>query len=167
MIQSIRNILRIPMMVLSLLMVVSLTTVSCKKKAELMKRGTKKAASQVLKHFATYFFGIAFLMRTEEILAEKMFETFSAEPVKEMVGIENVIVYNNHSTTITLEITTDGRQWGRYEIVPKDSIVITPNIQGLAFINTYTNGFVQLHPSKEYAVKMEDGKKVVDEIQRQ
>ncbi len=168
MLSSIKKISLPSVKLLLLLMVLSMTTISCKKKTTFIKRGAKAVTARTLKHFATYFFGIAFLMRTEEIFAEKMFEAFDKEPPKEENELGNIIIFNNHTDKLTIDVTNDGRNWSTFEITPRDSINVSPNAQGLAFIspNTSDSKYVQLEPSKEYAVKIEEGKKVVDEIQR-
>lgn len=168
MIPSIKKLSQPSVKLFLLLMMLSMTTISCKKKTQFIKAGAKATTARALKHFATYFFGIAFLMRTEEIFAEKMFEAFSEEPPKETNELGNIIIFNNHTDKLTVDVTNDGRNWSTFEIIPRDSISVQPNAQGLAFIssNTADQKYVQLEPNKEYAVKIEEGKKVVDQIQR-
>jgi hypothetical protein len=146
----------------------SVSSMSCKKKSQAFRLGAKTVTSKIVKRFATYAFGVAFLMKVEELVAEEMFSSFKKEPIKEESKLGDVIIYNNYKDRLTVDLTTDGRNWRTIAIMPSDSVHVRPNTQGLIFISSESldQTFYRLDSNNEYAVKTDNSKKIVEKIQR-
>ena len=96
-----------------------------------------------------------------------MTDSFKKESLKKSDELGSISIGNDDEKTLSIEITKDGVSWSIYQLAPKDKIRFEPNLQGLSYIKLNSEeNLYQLQPGLEYAVKFEDAKKVLFEIER-
>lgn len=150
---------RIALFLVVLVSCFSLTT-SCKKAGRVGARvATKKVVQKVMK----FALGAALLVSVEEVMAGEMLDMFDeAISDKDPTPIQ---IHNNHIENLTIEISNNGSFFEKKTINVEDSISFPSTEKGIVTISS-GSGYYILEGGKEYAVKSEGDKIIVEEVDR-
>lgn len=138
----------------------SISVSSCRKAAGIAK---KAWTSKGVRTVGRYAGGAILLIGVEELIASDMLDLF-----KEGNGNPGgeAVIYNINGKNITIEMSVDGLQWHKKSIEADDKITAAGGTKGFVAIHSGDGGYFMLLPGKEYAVSEENGKIIVNEVEK-